>query len=175
MQGENMPSSAPTGVTIRAATRSDAPAIAAIYNHYVAETVVTFEEQTVTADELALRLDKVQTAALPWLVAEEQGQLLGYAYAGPWHVRSAYRFSAEISVYLDHRQQGRGLGSRLYAELLPLLKARGLHVVIGGIALPNAASVALHERLGMRKVAHFEQVGFKFDRWIDVGYWQLTL
>lgn len=160
---------------IRVATPSDAPAVATLYNHYVTHSIITFEEDTVPADEMARRIEAVRSAALPWLVAEDAGRLAGYAYATPWKPRSGYRFSAEITVYLDPGQAGRGIGSALYAALFPMLQERGLNAVLGGIALPNQASIALHEKFGMRKVAHLEQVGFKFDRWIDVGYWQRTL
>jgi len=93
-------------------------------------------------------------------------------YASKWHGRSAYRFSTEITVYLAPAHVGRGIGSQLYARLFPILRDRGIHAVIGGIALPNEASVALHEKFGLEKVAHFKEVGYKFDRWIDVGSWQ---
>lgn len=160
---------------IRPATTDDVEAIAAIYNHYVAETIVTFEEQPVAAAEMARRMREVQARPLPWLVAEEAGSVVGFAYADGWKGRCAYRYSAEVTVYLDPAQGGRGIGSKLYGELLPALKQRGIHVAIGGIALPNPASVRLHERCGFSKVAHFTEVGFKFERWIDVGYWQFTL
>jgi len=162
-------------MTVRAATATDTAAIAAIYNHYVTETVVTFEEEPVAAAEIARRIDLVASASLPWLVAEAGHRVLGYAYATGFCERSAYRFSAECTVYLAPEQTGRGLGSILYGQLLPLVQVRKIHTVLGGIALPNGASVALHEKFGMRKVAHLEAVGFKFDRWIDVGYWQLML
>jgi len=115
----------------------------------------------------------VQSASLPWLVAERRGEVLGYAYASRWHARAAYRFSTEITVYLDHGQTRRGIGSRLYGELFPMLRAREIHAVLAVIALPGEASVALHEKVGFSKVGHFKDVGFKFGRWIDVGYWQL--
>lgn len=161
--------------TIRSAEPGDASAIVRIYNHFIRETVVTFEEEEISADEMWSRVGHVQSASLPWLVAEEGGDVAGYAYATKWKTRSGYRFSVEISVYLDPAAGGRGLGSRLYAALLPLLEARGVHAVIGGVALPNDASVALHEKFGFRKVAHFEQTGFKFGRWIDVAYWEKLL
>lgn len=164
---------------IRAATAGDGEAIARIYNHYVAHTVVTFEEEAVAVAEMARRVSDVQSAGLPWLVTEadgeESGRVLGYACAGLWKTRSAYRFTVEISVYLDPAATGRALGTRLYDVLFPLLREKKIHAVIGGIALDNPASVALHEKFGMRKVAHFKETGFKFDRWIDVGYWELTL
>ena len=102
-------------------------------------------------------------------------QVVGYAYAGRWHDRSAYRYSVETTIYLDADHLGKSIGSGLYAALLQQLKERGMHVAIGGIALPNPGSVALHEKLGFRKVAHYGEVGFKFNRWIDVGYWQHAL
>ena len=101
--------------------------------------------------------------------------MVGYAYATKWKERSAYRFSAEVSVYLSNQVQGRGLGASLYETLFSKLKEGGINTVIGGITLPNPASVALHEKMGMKKVAHFENVGFKFNQWQDVGYWQLSL
>lgn len=163
-----------TVTTLTAATAEDAPAICAIYNHYVANTTVTFEEEPVAVDAMAQRVAEI-TARLPWLVAHAGGRLLGYAYATPWRARSAYRFSVETTVYLDPTQTGRGVGRELYAALLDDLKARGLRTAIGGITQPNAASVALHERMGFRQVAQFREVGFKFGRWLDVGYWQRTL
>lgn len=160
---------------IRTALRSDAAAIARIYNHYVRTSVVTFEEQAVAPAEIAARIAEVESASLPWRVVVEDGEVAGYAYAGKWKGRCAYRFSVESTVYVDPLRLGRGLGTRLYADLLAILRQRRLHSAIGGIALPNAASVALHQKLGFRKVAHFPEVGFKFDRWIDVGYWQVLL
>ena len=160
---------------IRPATASDADSIARIYNHYILNTFITFEEQTVSASEIAGRIAEVASASLPWLVAEHGGRIVGYAYASKWKGRCAYRFTVESSVYLDANSVGNGYGTRLYQHLFAALKACGMHVVIGGIALPNAASVALHEKLGLKKVAHFSEVGFKFDNWIDVGYWQATL
>lgn len=160
---------------IRSAEATDAQAIADIYNYYVDNTTVTFEEQRVSAEQMLARVSEVQAASLPWLVIEESGKVVGYAYANKWKARSAYRFSVETSVYLENGTGGRGLGSLLYEALFRMLKHQGIHAVIGGIALPNEASVSLHERLGMKKVAHFEQVGFKFEKWLDVGYWQKVL
>lgn len=160
---------------IRPATQDDAAAIAAIYAPYVRDTVVSFEEEPVAASEIARRIAKVQATPLPWLVLAPESRVLGYAYASRWHERSAYRHTVETSIYLAPEVVGQGLGTRLYGTLLDLLKAQGLHAAIGGIALPNAASEALHERLGFRKVAHYAQVGFKQGRWLDVGYWQRLL
>lgn len=160
---------------IRAATAGDADAIAHIYDHYVANSIITFEEDPVSAAEIRARLQKVASAGLPWLVHEEGGVVVGYAYAGRFHERSAYRFSVETTIYLDAHHIGRGLGTALYGTLLERLREQGLHAAIGGISLPNTGSVALHEKLGFRQVAHYREVGFKLDRWIDVGYWQLLL
>ena len=158
---------------IRPATLDDAPAIARIYNHYVLNTTVTFEEVSVSDADMAGRVDSVQSANLPWLVIEEAGEVLGYAYAGKWNARSAYKRTVESTIYLANAATGRGLGSRLYTALFDVLRAQDMHVVLGGIALPNDASIALHERFGFKMVGRFSEVGFKFDRWVDVGYWQL--
>jgi phosphinothricin acetyltransferase len=161
--------------TVRAAASADAEAVAAIYNHFVLRTIVTFEEEPVSPAEIARRMDDVREAFLPWLVAERAGAVVGYAYATAWRVRRGYRYSTEVTVYVAPGAGGLGIGSLLYADLIPALDERGIHTAMGGIALPNDASVALHEKFGFKKVAHFEQVGVKFDRWIDVGYWQRIL
>jgi phosphinothricin acetyltransferase len=160
---------------VRTATAADAAAVAEIYNHYVTETIVTFEEDPVEPGEMARRIAEVEAAGLPWLVVEDEGEILGYAYASAWRPRYGYRFSTEVTVYLAPGRAGRGVGSALYRPLLKALRTRGIHAAMGGIALPNQASVALHEKFGFKKVAHFEQAGIKFNRWIDVGYWQLIL
>ncbi len=162
-------------MSIRMATVEDAAAIAAIYNPYVADSCVTFETEPVQAAGMAARITEVLDAGLPWLLAEDAAGAAGFAYASKWKGRCAYRFSVESTVYLHWDHTGRGIGRALYGRLLEEIRARRMHAVIGGIALPNAASVALHERLGFRKVAHFEQVGYKQDRWVDVGYWQLLI
>ena len=157
---------------IRPAQDSDCEDLARVYNHYVANTVVTFEEEPVNAQEFASRLAEADDAELPWLVADVAGEIAGYAYASKWKGRCAYRFSVEVTVYLSPDHTGRGLGSALYTALFAALKEKSYHAVMGGIALPNPASIALHERFGMKKAAHFEEVGYKFGRWVDVGYWQ---
>lgn len=160
---------------LRDATPDDADAIVTIYNHYVTTTAISFEEIIVSTDAMRQRIADVQASQLPWLVATIDGAVAGYAYATKWRVRHAYRFSVESSVYLASDKAGLGLGSALYTSLLERLKSSDRHLVIGGIALPNEASVRLHEKMGFVKVAHFTEVGRKFDRWIDVGYWQLTI
>jgi len=159
---------------IRLAHPSDAAAICEIYNHYVLHTPITFEEEAVSESEMASRISEI-TAVFPWLIWEGDEGVVGYAYASKWKVRGAYRYSAESTVYLRQDQVGRGIGRKLYEELIGRLGKAGIHCVIGGVALPNVASQRLHETLGFKKVAHFEQVGRKFGKWIDVGYWELIL
>lgn len=160
---------------IRQAKSSDSAFIANIYNHYIEHTVVTFEEEAVTATEISNRIRETQTDKLPYLVAESAGEVIGYAYASKWKGRCSYRFSVEITVYLAPGFAGQGYGSGLYEALFSELRERQYHVAIAGITLPNPASVAFHETFGMEKVAHFREVGFKFGDWIDVGYWQLNI
>ncbi len=158
---------------IRVAKPDDVAAIATIYNYYIANDIATFEEEPVDADIMAGRMADVAGKSLPWLVAEDGGIVLGYSYASPWKPRSAYRFSVESTVYVDAAAKSRGIGTDLYSALIAELRAHNIHAVMGGVSLPNEASAKLHEKLGFKKVAQFEQVGFKFGQWIDVGYWQL--
>lgn len=159
---------------IRTADSRDARSVAAIYNHYIEQTVITFEEAPVADGEMARRIESVG-ARYPWLVSEGDDGVDGYAYAAAWQTRSAYRYTVETTIYCDHERLGVGVGRELYTALLDDLRQRELHSAIAGIALPNDASVALHEKLGYRKIAEFHEVGFKLGRWIDVGYWELLL
>lgn len=158
---------------LRLATPQDAPSIAEIYNHYVRETVITFEETEVSTEEIKTRIRSI-TSKYPWLVYEDNREIIGYAYATEWRSRSAYRFTAESAIYLKPHQAQKGIGTLLYQELLQRLRQQDIHVVMGVLTLPNPQSVNLHEKFGFKKVAHFSEVGFKFDQWVDVGYWQLT-
>jgi phosphinothricin acetyltransferase len=157
---------------VRAACEVDAATLADIYNPYVVETTVTFEENAVSPSDMAARVAEAGGAGLPFLLAEIRDMPVGFACASKWKGRCAYRHTAETTVYVDRGHWQRGVGSTLYMSLLELLEQAGFHAVIGGIALPNQHSIALHERLGFVQVAQFREVGFKFDRWIDVGYWQ---
>ena len=159
---------------IRSALATDAQAMADIYNPFILGTTITFEEEAVTPQEMASRTGIV-LLALPWLVIEVQGTVAGYACATPWKTRSAYRRTVESAIYVAPSQAGQGLGTRLYEALLGELQQLGVHAVLGGIALPNEASVALHERLGFEKVGQLQQVGWKLQRWVDVGYWEKQL
>lgn len=160
-------------VVIRPVTALDAPGITAIYNPYIADTTITFEEELVSVQEIQRRIESVAAIEFPWLCAEIDGRLAGYAYATRWRERPAYRYTAESTIYLDREFARRGVGRLLYSTLLSQLQKAGIHAVIGVITIPNPASIALHEKLGFTKVAHFTAVGFKFSQWLDVGYWQL--
>jgi L-amino acid N-acyltransferase YncA len=162
-------------VAVRSALPEDALQISEIYNHYIKTSTITFEEEPVSASEMEARVREIQSLSYPWLVATTGSDVLGYAYGGKWKVRAAYRYASEITVYVRAGMERSGVGSALYGQLLPALKDIGVHTVIGGVALPNEASVRLHEKFGFEKCAHFKAVGFKFDRWIDVAYWQRTL
>lgn len=156
---------------IRNAKPEDAQDICDIYNYYVLNTIVTFEEDIVLADDMADRITKVSEKYV-WLVYEQEGEIIGYAYAGEWKSRCSYRFSAESSVYLKNGFSGKGIGAKLYDALLKELNKTNIHAVIGGISLPNEGSIALHEKFGFEKIAQFKEVGYKFNKWIDVGYWE---
>jgi len=161
---------------IRAVQNSDSKTISEIYNHYIANSVATFEEELICASEIESRIEKVASDNLPWLVIENDEKLvIGYAYASKWRVRSAYRFSVESTVYIADNAKGKGLGSQLYQALFEQLKQLSIKVIISGITLPNDACIALHEKFGMKKVAHFEKVGIKFNQSLDTGYWQVNL
>lgn len=159
---------------IRPVRAEDAAAICAIYNHYIANTIISFEEDVLDVAAMERRIADI-TAAYPWFVAEEAGRIVGYSYAGVWRTRMAYRYTVESTIYLAPDATGKGYGTALYGALLEALTAAGFRAVLGGIALPNAASVALHEKCGFVKVGHLPKVGFKLGRWIDVGYWQREL
>jgi L-amino acid N-acyltransferase YncA len=160
---------------IRPVELADAEQICEIYNHFIATSTITFEETPVAASEMANRIRDIQSISLPWLVAVDGNKLLGYAYAQKWKVRAAYKFSVEVTIYIRPGLERTGCGSRLYGRLFEALKTQGVHAVIGGVALPNDASLRLHQKFGFEKVAHFKEVGFKFGRWVDVTYWQIVL
>ena len=161
-------------MVIRPCTSHDIAAICAIYNYYIESTVITFEETPVSIEQMRARIDVI-TQTYPWLVCELEGEIIGYAYASQWKERSAYKHTAEVTVYLHREKTGMGAGSALYRELFAQLQQQGMHVLLACIALPNLASEKLHESFGFTQAAHFPEVGFKFNRWIDIGYWQKTL
>lgn len=157
----------------RPAVPADAEAIRAVYAPYVENTVYTFEFKVPSAAEVVHRMQR--NPGHIWLVAEDAGEVVGYAYSWPFEDRAGYRFTVETSIYIRQTRIGGGIGRGLYADLLATLKQNGFATGVARIALPNPQSERLHEKLGFHKVAHFERIGHKFDRWIDVGYWQRTL
>jgi phosphinothricin acetyltransferase len=157
---------------IRLATPADAAAIAAIYRPYVEGSRISFEEVAPDSDEMTRR---IASPLHPWLVAEADERLAGFASSAPYHRRPAYRWTAETSIYCAADAQGGGLGRALLTALLELLKRQGYVTAIGAIAMPNPASVALHERLGFAPAGTYRGVGFKLGRWTDVALWQKDL
>lgn len=159
---------------IRPARETDFSAIAALTTHYINTSAIHFGYEPVTAEELLAQWQKAGRR-YPWLIAEQDGRFAGYAKAGVWRDRAAYQWAVETGIYIEPAAQGRGVGRALYTALLDDLRRRGFHMAIGGITLPNEPSERLHEALGFEKVAHFKHAGWKFDRWHDVGFWQLLL
>ena len=158
--------------SVRLASVNDAAGIAAIYRPYVEDSRISFEEKAPDAAEMARR---IESELYPWLVAEEDGRLLGYAASSAFRTRRAYRWSVETGVYLAADAQGRGIGRALLGGLLELLERQGFVAAIGAIALPNPASVGLHERLGFVYAGAYRGTGFKMGEWLDVGLWQKDL
>jgi phosphinothricin acetyltransferase len=161
-------------VTIRHATAEDATACAAIYRPYVADTAISFETEPPSAPEMAGRIGAALRSHA-WLVAEIDGRVVGYAYAGPFAAREAYRWSCEVSVYLEQGRRRSGLGRGLYGVLLPYLTERGFRVAVAKMTLPNDASMGLHAALGFRPVGVHRNIGFKNGAWYDVAIAQLDL
>ncbi len=159
---------------IRAVKSEDARQILNIYNYYVENTVITFEEDPVDLQEMEKRIEKI-TSTHPWFVLEVDGKIQAYAYGSPWRVKSAYRFSSELTVYVHKNSRGKGYGTKLYKHLMDTLTESGMHCLYGVIALPNEGSSALHDKLGFTKCGHFSQVGYKFEKWLDVGYWEKVI
>ena len=160
--------------SVRIARGSDAKAIADIYAPYVRDTVISFEYVAPDEAEISRRMAKVQ-AGLPWLVFEEAGEVLGYAYAGAHRERAAYQWSVDAGIYIGRQAHRRGVGRALYELLFASLTLQGYHRVYGGITLPNAASIGLHEACGFKPIGIYPEVGFKFGKWHGVGWWGLDL
>lgn len=159
---------------IREVKLKDAKEIVDIYNYYILNTNITFEENALTADEMEERIIE-KTAKHPWIVYEKDGQVIGYAYLSQWHGRSAYRFSKEASIYLDINEKGNGIGKILFEKLLERAKEYKVHSIVSGITIPNDASISMHEKYGFKKIAEFEEIGYKNNQWLNVGYWQKIL
>ncbi|MPY74803.1 MAG: GNAT family N-acetyltransferase [Alphaproteobacteria bacterium] len=162
------------GHAIRSAATADAAAMQAIYAPIVETTAISFEEIPPTVEEMAERVETT-LRSYPYLVAENGGRVVGFAYASQHRARAAYRRSVDVTVYVAEHARGAGVGRALYGDLLPMLAERGFHAAFGGIALPNPGSVALHEAMGFEHVGVYREVGFKLGRWHDVGWWQRLL
>jgi phosphinothricin acetyltransferase len=157
---------------VRKVKLQDAVQIAEIYNFYIQSTHHTFETEPIDSVEIKKRVGET-IENYPFFVCEESSEIFGYAYAAPYKSRSAYKSSAEVSVYVKNNLRQKGVGRMLYEKLFEELLQTDVHAIIAGIALPNNASIKLHEKFGFEKIAHFREVGFKLDKWIDVGYWEL--
>jgi L-amino acid N-acyltransferase YncA len=159
---------------LRLANAEDAEQIQAIYGPFCRDTAVSFEIQAPTVDEMRRRIDKT-LVSLPWLVCEAGGQIVGYAYASPHRERAAYRWSADVSVYVSERYRRAGLGRALYTSLLGVLRLQGFYNALAGITLPNEGSVSLHRAMGFEPLGVYRGIGFKNGAWHDVLWLQLEL
>jgi L-amino acid N-acyltransferase YncA len=153
---------------------TDSAACAEIYAPHVEDGPTSFEEAAPSAEEMAARIEET-TATHPWLVAESDGEVVGFAYSCGHRSRPAYRWAVDVSVYIGDRYRGEGHGRRLYEALFEELRERGFRVACAGITLPNEASVALHQRLGFEPVGVYRGIGWKAGAWRDVGWWRLEL
>jgi len=160
--------------TIRIARPSDAAAIQAIYAPFVERTAISFELAPPSIEEMTQRITST-LPTYPYLVAEQDGKVVGYAYASQHRAREAYRWSVDVTVYVSPQTHRQGIGRALYERLLPILQRQGFHAAYAGIALPNAGSVGLHESLGFTHIGTYPEVGFKHGKWHDVGYWRKPL
>ena len=159
---------------VRPVNIKDASSINDIYNHYIVNTIITFEVESLSLQQMEERIVEI-SAGHPYLVYEENSTVVGYCYASSWKSRCAYSSTLETTVYVHPDYTGKGIGKALMQELIKSIKQTSTHALIAGISLPNEASIKLHERMGFEKVAHFKQVGRKFNDWIDVGNWELML
>lgn len=162
------------GVEIRTVRDEDFDAIATLTNYYIVNTPIHFGSDPVTSEELRGSWMKTRER-YPFLIAAVDGGFVGYAKAGVWRDRAAYLWTTEVGIYVERGTQGRGVGKALYGTLMDGLRKQGFHSVIGGITLPNEASVGLHEALGFKQVSHVKHAGWKFGKWHDVGFWQVML
>lgn len=159
---------------IRQYTPSDLNPMREIYNHYVENSLLTFDEVALTAAAFQEKFSTV-FSSFPCLVFEKEGKVIGFTYASEWKSDPAYRFTVSSSIYLDPMSLDRGTGTALYRKLIEELREMKIHSIVAEILMPNEKSTRMHERLGFGKVAHLSQVGYKFNKWIDVSYWQLVL
>lgn len=160
---------------IRPVSLTDIDQITAMYNSYIKTSLITFEEDPITPNDMEARINKIMNNGYPFIVWHEGDTIAGYAYATTFRERRAYRFTVESSIYLSPEFYGKGIGTKLYNSLIVHCREKEYHSMIGVITLPNDASVRLHENLGFKKVGHLNEAGYKFDQWSDVGFWELIL
>lgn len=153
---------------------SDIPELLEMYNHFVLHSTATFDIEPLTLEAFTEKVMRINQD-FPFLVFEENNEILGYSYGSKFRPKPAYNTTVESTVYVKHNTQRKKIGSLLYEELLKQLKAANFHIVLGVLTLPNDASVRLHEKFGFKQVAFLKEVGYKFDTWLDVGFWQLDL
>ena len=159
---------------IRSVHINDAQELLDIYNYYVINTTANFDIEPLTLEMFINKLNHI-IPNYPYIVYEENNEILGYAYGSRFRPRAAYNYVAETTVYVKHKAHGKQIGTKLYAELIRLLKETDLHTVLGVLTIPNEASIKLHEKLGFEQVANLKEVGKKFGEWQNVGVWQLKL
>lgn len=158
---------------IRKVKLEDSRRICEIYNYYVENTAVTFETTPVPETEMKERINEIIDSGFPYYVGEIEGKVVGYYYIHKWNGRCAYSSTKEVTIYLDKDCTGKGLGSTLYEHLFQNIDRENLHVLIAGICIPNEGSVKLHEKFGFKQSSHMKEIGWKFDKWQDVGHWLL--
>ena len=161
-------------MNIRNVTLDDDPAVCRIYNHYIENTVITFETSPVTEKEMHKHICEVIDSGCPWYIGEIGKEIVGYVYLHNFHPRAAFFKTKEIAIYLCKDYLGKGLGAILLDYLLNKIDLKKIHVLMAGITIPNERSIKTHEKFGFKQVSFMKEVGWKFDQWRDVGYWQLT-
>jgi L-amino acid N-acyltransferase YncA len=159
---------------IRQATADDAPGILEIYAPFCQDSIVSFELQPPTVEEMQARIEKCNSTHL-WIVDADEDGINAYAYASPHKERAAYRWSVDVSIYISENKRKQGLGTKLYTHLFDILRERGFYNAYAGVTLPNDGSVRLHEKLGFQQVGVYKNVGYKLGKWHDVGWWHLQL
>lgn len=159
---------------IRNVLNSDIPQVVEILNHYVRNDSCTFQINTYSISEISEKIAEI-TKVYPYIVMEEDNEVIGFAYASRWREKQAYDKSAETTIYLNPQQKHRGLGKILYQELIEQLRQKNFRLLVACLTLPNPSSVRLHESLGFEKAGEFRDAGYKFNRWCDVGFWQKVL
>lgn len=159
---------------IRLTTQEDAAQVQSIYAPYVRDTYISFETQPPSVEEMRLRIGKI-LEKWPWLVCEQDGMIIGFAYGSEHASRAAYQWSADVAVYVREGFHRSGIGRALYGILFPLLRLQGFFNAYAGVTLPNSGSVGLHEALGFQPVGIYRAVGYKLGAWRDVGWWHLPL